>query len=282
MHKRTLSGLGVVMAALLSAPAIAQDDGALLGLLPDDPNGFVQAVQEKLASSGIYSGPVNGTLTQATISAINAACRGAGLLPDCQNGPLSPAGSAAVVAAVAKLGQPDATVPTPEEAPAAEVVAEPAAEAETQPVSTAATTIAAADWKGRPNYGLTITPTVAGKTVEFAIGGTAEGRGSLNINASGQVSAAPGEDWSFTIDAAFTSAAGGTAVAYVGVRAADGSYITELVRGGVPIEGSGPFVVKGTTKDGAAFVQPYIQVKYPPGTAADGTLTITGASFGKQ
>lgn len=278
MHRNTLPGLGLVLAALLVVPAVAQDDQALLSLLPGDPNGFVSGVQEKLASGGLYSGKVTGTLTKATIRAINAACRDAGVLAACQSGPLSPAGAVAVVTAVSKLAQGGTKVAAPADEPAPASPAEPA----TGEAAGPATSIATTDWKSRNGNGLTITPTVLDGSVVFAIEGTAEGRGTVNIYASDQVPSAPGEAWVYTVDAALTSSAAGTATAFLAARAPDGSYLREVVRGGVPIDGAGPAVVEGTVPEGAAFVQPYIQVKYATGATPADTLTISGGTFGKE
>lgn len=274
MQAKILAGLYVAAATLFGGGAgFAQDEQALLGLLPDDPNGFVRTVQEKLTDAGLFSGTVNGSLTRSTIAAIYAACRSAGVLADCQSGPLTPRGSAAVVDAIRKLtGEPEAAVA----APAPEL---PAAPAEPAAVASDALQIATADWHDAPTYGLAVTPTATDAGVEFAISGTSEDRGWTNIYAGEQLPTTPGEAWSFTLDASFASTTGGTAIALVAVRRADGSYITELMRGGVPIAGDGPFVVEGIAPPDAAFVQPYVQIKYPSATVADGTLKLTGASI---
>jgi hypothetical protein len=79
MQTRVLSGLCVAVAALLvGGVSLAQDSQGLLDFLPDDPNGFVRTVQERLAGARRFEGRVNGQLDRATIAAINSVCRDAG------------------------------------------------------------------------------------------------------------------------------------------------------------------------------------------------------------
>lgn len=301
MQKRLMPGLCVAVAVIFAGGAsLGQDSQALVKLLPDDPNGFVRSVQERMAGAGRFDGRVNGLLDQATISAINAMCRDAGVLAGCQIGPLTPEGAAAVVGAIDQLGgatqaeesaPPPATTPsapetpavaspTPAEAPA-EAAPEPAPEVAAPPAApaTQAVQIAAEDWEFAPSFGLAAAALATSTgTVEYEISGTAEGRGWINFNAGKPLAAKPGTAWSFSMEGGFSSSADATASLRIAARRADGSYIGELMPSGTKVSGNGTFVVEGTTPAETAFVQPYIQVVYPAGSEADGVLQIMASS----
>lgn len=292
------------MAALFAGGvSLAQDSQGLLDFLPDDPNGFVRTVQERLAGAGQFEGRVNGQLDRATISAINSACREAGVLAGCQIGPLSPEGAAAVATAIGKLaGEP---APTESEATAA-APAEPAVEpgepatAPTEPADTAAAPVepppeelappealvalaaageqvVAQDWQSSPSFGLSAVPSQQdGTAVVFDIAGTAAERGWVNIYAGKKRPTPAGTSWTFVVDGAFTSESAANAMVRLAGQKADGSYLGEIALG-TAIDGTGSFVAKGVAPADTAFVVPYIQVTYPVGTVASGTLQITGA-----
>lgn len=103
------------------APASLQIPGNLVEMAAGDANSYVLFVQRFLADRGGYAGPVDGQLTQQTISSLNAFCRSSGIGDVCTRGPLLPEAIAAVQSAVATaLGgsatteaaaQPPATTP---------------------------------------------------------------------------------------------------------------------------------------------------------------------------
>lgn len=79
-------------------PAIASDFAALTRsngvsavqrLRQINQNAYVYVVQAWLAETGRYSGSLSGSLSQATITAFNAACAAAGKAAECSKGPLS-------------------------------------------------------------------------------------------------------------------------------------------------------------------------------------------------
>ncbi|WP_423068391.1 hypothetical protein [Devosia sp. CN2-171] len=322
MQPRILLGLCVATTALsVGGGSLAQDSQGLLDFLPDDPNAFVRTVQERLAGAGQFEGAVNGQLDRATISAINSACRDAGVLADCQLGPLSPEGAAAVVTAIGKLaGEPvpaesEATAAAPE-SPAvepAELAAAPTESVATPtepdaapteraaaPVDSAAAPVellpeklpppealvaptaageqvAAEDWQSSPSFGLSAVPSQQdGTSVVFDIAGTAEERGWVNIYAGGRRPAVPGTSWTFVVDGAFSSESAANSVVRLASQRADGSYLGEIALG-TAMDGTGSFVANGVAPADTAFVVPYIQVTYPVGTVASGTLQIKGA-----
>ena len=132
MRNRTVLAASIALAVVV-APicALAQDGGNLVDLAAKDPNAFVKAVQSDMAGLGHYEGSKNGLLDAHTISAINSLCRAADVLTDCQTGPLSPRGAAAVVKALAaaKQAQAGAAVNNEPAAPAVEAAPAPAEQA---------------------------------------------------------------------------------------------------------------------------------------------------------
>lgn len=304
------------MAALfVGGASLAQDSQGLLDFLPDDPNGFVRTVQEQLAVAGRFDGRASGQLDRATISAINSVCRDAGVLADCQIGPLSPEGAAAVASAIGQLAgepapaeaeamaatpespaaqpaQPEATSTEPSTPPAdpaaapadsAAVPVTPVPEELAPPEALVAPTtegeqVAAKDWHSAPSFGLSAVPSQQdGTAVVVDISGTAEGRGWVNVYAGKKRPAAAGTSWTFVVDGTFSSETAANAVVRLASQKADGSYLGEVALGTV-MDGTGSFVAEGVAPADTAFVVPYIQVTYPPGTVANGTLQITGAS----
>jgi TPR repeat protein len=71
--------------------------GLIRRLLALDANAYVAVLQQRLASDGLYSGPISGVLTGSTISSINAFCRQSGIEARCLAGPLSPGAINALV-----------------------------------------------------------------------------------------------------------------------------------------------------------------------------------------
>jgi hypothetical protein len=142
----------------------------------------------------------------------------------------------------------------------------------------AAEQIAAQDWRSAPSFGLSAVPAQQDGAVVFDIAGTAEERGWVNIYAGRKQPAAPGTSWTFVVDGTFSSEAAATAVVRLAAQKADGSYLGELALG-TAIEGTGKFAAEGLAPAETAFVVPYIQVTYPVGIEAGGTLQITGGSL---
>lgn len=328
MRNRTVLAASIALAVVV-APicALAQDGGNLVDLAAKDPNAFVKAVQSDMAGLGHYEGSKNGLLDAHTISAINALCRAADVLTDCQTGPLSPRGAAAVVKALAaaKQAQAGAAVNNEPAAPAAEATPAPAeqapAPAEAAPAPAGAapapaeatpapaeaapapaeatpapaeaapapampsdmTEIPGSAWLGGTENGLTATAQDAGQSsVVFSVKGVATGGGWINVYAGPSIEAAPGSAWSFTVTGSFAAGANkGTAIVRMAAYLADGNYISELAEG-IPMAGDGPVVFSGVAPDGTVTVRPYIQMKYPEGTAVNGDqLQVTAASIGR-
>jgi hypothetical protein len=321
MRNRTVLAASIALAVVV-APicALAQDGGNLVDLAAKDPNAFVKAVQSDMAGLGHYEGSKNGLLDAHTISAINALCRAADVLTDCQTGPLSPRGAAAVVKALtaAKQSQAGAAAQNEPAAPAAEATPAPAeqvpapaeatptpaeqapapaeaapapAEATPPPAEAAPAPAMPSDiaeipgdaWLGGIENGLTATPQDAGQgSVAFSVKGVAAGGGWINVYAGPSIEAAPGSIWSFSVTGSFAAGANkGTAVVRMAAYLADGSYISELAEG-IPMAGDGPYVFSGVAPDHTVTVRPYIQVKYPEGAVvSDDRLQITAASIGR-
>lgn len=306
MRSKILAGLSVtVMALLAGIPASAQDADGALGLLPDDPNGFIRVVQEKLADAGLYGGRISGTLNRATVAAINAACRDAGLLADCQTGPLTPRGSAAVIAALATFDTPEAPAepvadaPKPAEAvepvtetPVAETpepeveTAAPAAEApaaaDVAAVDVAAATpvatgdIAPSDWSTPPTNGLSVEPVSGDAGASFSVVGTATGGGWINLPAKG-FATAPGASVSLKLTGSFVGDA--EATVRLAARRQDGSYLGEIRGAVATLADSGEITIRGVAPEGTGLVVPYIRIAYPDAAIADGKLSIVSSSF---
>lgn len=59
-----------------------------LRLFDTSQNGYVYLMQSELAERGLFDGPLNGTLNQSTIDALNDFCAAEGIAEECSKGPL--------------------------------------------------------------------------------------------------------------------------------------------------------------------------------------------------
>jgi len=241
----------------------------LLAAVSSDPNGYVEVLQEMLAERGYYRGPVDAQLTAATIAAINDFCRDEGLQDFCKHGPLSSAGSRAIVLALG--GEPQAAAEEVTETPAGE----PAQ------ISTTVAEPAQLDWVGIDRNGLsfTITPRDDG-AVEIHLEGVTTAADWVNAQSAMPVPAAGGEAWTFTVRAAIPGGAPTDGVtARIASFGPNGKYLRELVPAGVPISGaaSTAYTVSGTTGEGTVAVHPYLQFRYEAGVEVDVTVLVEAA-----
>lgn len=233
--------LPVLLSLALPGTAWAQD---LAGRAATDPNGFVREVQRVLSASGDYAGPETGQLDRATISAINRACREAGVFERCGLGPLSPEGAEAVAAAVgAKMVDPRTRVA----------------------------------WipQGERN-GITIAVSSEGTTYSATATGTAGADRWINIIGTEQLATTPGDAWTLTVSAAVDLAEGGEAIVGIAAMGPTG-YVAEISPP-LPVGTDlSDYTVSGIVPEGATSVVPYLQLRYPEGTLVNDTITLSGA-----
>jgi len=253
-------------AVVLVGHASAQD---AIELSASGPNHFVSYVQQQLLGKGVYSGEVNGQLTQETISAINRACRSAGLLRRCQLGPLTPVGSKAVLDAIQSSSSRAASTA---ESASSNVLGE---------VGKMQAKLDQVDWKRQTSgNGLSIMlqGEIGKSTAEVT--GTADKTTYINLSSQKRWEATAGQRWTFSVEAAAELSKGATASLRIAAFDKDRAYLGELasnqfIQAGTPMR----YEVSGVAPEGAMEVAPYVQLNYPSDTQANDELYLTNPTF---
>ena len=234
-------------------------------LLEVNPNAYVYALQSGLREAG-YASPLSGIMGRSTVTQLSAFCADKGIDAQCRLGPLLPdvarAIGAALAAPPAEAAVPPAEMEPPAAAPAALETGLPPGWSidDGQPFGIA-TRIADA--------------TATGATIH--VEGIPTRDGWVNIYLSSPVDAGTSERWTAAIDQASATGqadAGQTVRFLVALRPAGGGYLGELFDGVALPTAPAPLEESGTLPDGAALLQPYVQVRFAAGQELAIAVTI--------
>jgi hypothetical protein len=248
---RSEQQLGRVMAEIEALDPVPD---LLPRLLEANPNAYVYALQSGLREAG-YASPLSGIMGRSTVTQLSAFCADKGIDAQCRLGPLLPDVARAIGAALASPAE--ATVSPAEMEPPAAV---PAAE-----------TGLPAGWSvddGQPFGIATRIEDATATRATIHIEGSPTRDGWLNIYLSPPVDAATSERWIAAIDQASVTGqadAEQTVRFLVALRSAAGSYMGELFDGIALPEAPTPLEGSGMLPDGAALLQPYVQVRFASG-----------------
>ena len=246
--------------------ALAPMPDLLPRLLEVNPNAYVYALQSGLRAAG-YASPLSGILGRSTVTQLSAFCADQGIDAQCRRGPLLPDSARAIGTA---LAAGNATQSAETGAPPAEV--------ETQ--VTAAETGLPAGWSiddGQP-FGIATRiedATATGATIH--VEGSPARNGWVNIYLSPPVDAGASGRWTGTIGRAAVigqTDADQTVRFLVALRPAGGGYMGELFDGIALPEAPALLEGSGTLPDGAALLQPYVQVRFAANQALAVAVTI--------
>jgi hypothetical protein len=270
----------------LSSPPVA---GEIQALGADNPNAYVLFLQDYLASAGVYAGPLNGQLTNATIRAIVGFCREAGFAETCIRGPLLPESiglvSEAVALALAPPSAPAEAAAGPAEEPIA--VAQVADETPEEP-ETAEPPSLPEGWRLNDNgsrgpLGVEAELLSAGPAeAVIRFSGTVPERGYFNIDLGPAEPAGPGS-WVTSVEGSAIHAPGtGGRVLLRTARLSDDAYLGELFDGVQLGAATGIVSASGVAGDEVKRLLPLVQLWAEAGEVIDVTVTLRNPTFGKQ
>lgn len=258
--------------------ALAPMPDLLPRLLEANPNAYVYALQSGLRAAG-YASPLSGILGRSTVTQLSAFCADQGIDAQCRLGPLLPDIARTIGTA---LAAGNATQSAETGAPPAEVETQvTSAPAEPSAVASAvAETGLPAGWSiddGQP-FGIATRiedATATGATIH--VEGSPARNGWVNIYLSPPVDAGASGRWTGTIGRAAVigqTDADQTVRFLVALRPAGGGYMGELFDGIALPEAPALLEGSGTLPDGAALLQPYVQVRFAASQALAVAVTI--------
>lgn len=277
---RTEQQFGRVMAEI---ETLAPVPDLLPRLLEANPNAYVYVLQSGLREAG-YASPLSGILGRSTVTQLSAFCADKGIDAQCRLGPLLPDVAHAIGAALAagNAAPPAETIAPPVEAdaPPADVEVAPAPAEPSAAAPAAAEAGLPAGWSIDDGQSFGIATRIEDATATGAtihVEGNPAYDGWLNIYLSPPLDAGASDGWAATLGRAAVTGqadASQTVRFLVARQSAGRGYIGELFDGIALPTAPAPLEGSGTLPDGAALLQPYVQVRFVADQAIAVAITI--------